>query len=227
MEMEIDHESALLDGFDGGDRLALARITRLVVARLRALGAYELHGRWDDACTQVVTSLLEAGHVVPDLRSVGLQRWIDRAVWLRMAMFLRRRPLSGSPASASRDARSASLRELDERRPLRLAARQAFARIPRERQELLWRRYLDGDGLDELARCSSRSASELEHELMRAREEFRSLLGIAGALAALEPERGAGEVARADAHATERGGTTADTAGSLVGMREIDRGGSG
>jgi hypothetical protein len=128
-----------------------------------------------------VTNLLEAMRSGTD-DAEDLQRRIDRAVWMRIASYLRRNPLSGRPGGALGPRGRAAGAALDADRPRRLAARQAFARIARERQELLWRRYLGGEAMERLTGGAVRSKREVERELAVGRAEFRKLLEIAGSV---------------------------------------------
>jgi RNA polymerase sigma factor (sigma-70 family) len=80
---------ATLDAVVSGDRAALARLSRLVTARLRALGAYDLRDEWDDICQEVILALVRArkaggvesaGRVVGFVRTTAFRHYCD---WIR------------------------------------------------------------------------------------------------------------------------------------------------
>ena len=48
----IEPSAQLLERLAAGDRLALARVTRMVTGCLRRLGAYDLGDEWQDLCQE-------------------------------------------------------------------------------------------------------------------------------------------------------------------------------
>jgi RNA polymerase sigma factor (sigma-70 family) len=186
METTIEHTEGLLVRLCEGDRVALARVTRMVTRRLARLGAYDLRDEWSDICQEVVWSLVKvtrAGRAPSDEK---LGAYVSQAVWNRFASLLRRRQLRDGEYRAGNSTSPASdgseLRDTDDRLDIdRVNARQALARLPRASQELLFARYIEGRSIDELVHASGRSRASVNRDIARARAEFSTLLGLANA----------------------------------------------
>jgi hypothetical protein len=107
---------------------------------------------------------------------------INRGVWTRLSQLLRRRTFTpGAAESENAGANPPSTAAVPERCPSAgLLAKQAFARISRERQELLWQRFFEGAATEVIATRLSLAPAAVERELRQAREEFRMLLRLTG-----------------------------------------------
>jgi RNA polymerase sigma factor (sigma-70 family) len=186
METTIEHTEGLLARLCEGDRIALARVTRMVTRRLAGLGAYDLRDDWGDVCQEIVWSLVKAARAGRAPSDEKLGAYVSRAVWNRFASLLRRRQLRNGEYRAENSTSPASngseLPDTDNRMDIdRVNARQALARLPRPSQELLCARYVEGRSIDELVRASGRSRASVNRDLAKARAEFATLLGLASA----------------------------------------------
>jgi len=183
MEVEIKRTDGLLARLCDGDRVALAQVTRMVTRRLGRLGAYDLHDDWADVCQQIVWSLVKSARSGRGPSDDKLGAYISQAVWNRYASLLRRRGLRDlDPKDAAAEVDAEATAADDDRLDIdRVYARQAFARLPRPTQQLLWARYVEGRTVDSLSERSGRSRASVNRDLADARAEFATLLGLAKA----------------------------------------------
>jgi RNA polymerase sigma factor (sigma-70 family) len=172
----------LLERLAAGDRAALARVTRIVTATLRRLGAYDLGDELGDLCQEIVWALVtavRAGRAPAE--KVG--SFILAVTRNQHVSWLRRRgsrPTMVSSDGDGRDPWSAAGPAGADGEGLaledRLAARQALAGLCESWQALLVARYVEGRSVEVLVEETGRSRATVNRELRRAREAFRAQL---------------------------------------------------
>lgn len=155
----------------------------MVTRRLARLGAYDLQDDWSDVCQEIVWSLVRSAREGRGPRDDKLAAYVAQAVWNRYASLLRRR---GFRDCDPKEETLVEPRSDDDRLDIdRVQARQAFARLPRATQQLLWARYVEGSTIDAIVDMSGRSRASVNRDLAAARAQFATLLGLAmGGLAA-------------------------------------------
>jgi len=175
----------LLERLAAGDRLALARVTRLITARLRRLGAYDLGDEWKDLSQEVVWALVRTVREGRAPQADKVTAYIGAVVQNQFVSWLRKRGTHLPAATPTLDDGSLAPEDLAEagagdepstEREDRFAAKQALSRLPREWQTLLVAHYVEGRTIDKLVALSGRSRATLNRELARARSAFRSAL---------------------------------------------------
>ncbi len=180
-ERVIEPVDGLLMRLCEGDRRALLQVTRMVTHRLARLGAYDLRDDWSDISQEIVLSLIKAARAGKAPSEEKLGAYIARAAWNRFAGHLRQTRLDGVRTIDDRADVDAAVNGDEPLAPERVAARQAFARLPQPMQELLWARYLEGLSVDTIVARSGRSRASVNRDLAKARAQFRALLGLANA----------------------------------------------
>ncbi len=170
-----------------GDRAAYARLIRLVTGHLTSWRAYDFRADWDDMVQEVLVSTIEAyragriddsGALVAYVRQAARFKFIDRIRVLQR----RGRPVElneqtdaavqgGSlawPPADGGDGRGVELR---------LAIREAMARLdPREREAVTWV-YLRGHTYEEAAEATGIPLGTLKRALRTALVSLKEVLG--------------------------------------------------
>ncbi len=179
----------LLERLAGGDRAALARVTRIVTSTLRRLGAYDLGDELGDLCQEIVWALVMAVRTgrAPAEEKVGAFILAvtrnQRVTWLRRRASRPRLVSSDGDGREPSLAAGAALRDGDGvglALEDRLAARQALARLCESWQALLVARYVEGHSIEVLVEETGRSRASVNRDLRRAREAFRAHLVLEG-----------------------------------------------
>jgi RNA polymerase sigma factor (sigma-70 family) len=168
----------LLERLAAGDRRALARVTRIIGARLRRLGAYDLRSDWEDLSQEVVWALVRA---VREDRAPAENRvaaYIGSVVYNQFVSRLRRRSAHPDERGDLFDEETTSacpttLLGLESTRDERLAARLALATLSEDLQELLVAHHVEGRSIEMLVAATRRSRASVNRDLKRAREAFR------------------------------------------------------
>lgn len=184
----IEPSAQLLEQLAAGDRLALARVTRMVTGCLRRIGAYDLGDEWQDLCQEVVWALVRAVREGRAPADHAVSSYLGSIVHNQFVTWLRKR---GSRPTQSIEAGD-RLSELggggavgaampvamrDDGQPEnRIAARRALSRLPRDWQSLLVAHYVEGCTIDALVSINGTSRATLNRELKRAREAFCAAL---------------------------------------------------
>ncbi len=170
-----------------GDRAAYARLIRLVTGHLTSWRAYDFRADWDDMVQEVLLSTVEAyragriadsGALVAYVRQAARFKFIDRIRVLQR----RGRPVelneqtdaAGQGGSlAWPPAGSGEGRGLE----LRVAIREAMARLdPREREAVTWV-YLRGHTYEEAAEATGIPLGTLKRALRTALVRLKEVLG--------------------------------------------------
>ena len=173
----------MLERLAAGDRLALARVTRMITGCLRRLGAYDLGDEWQDLCQEVVWALVRAVREGRAPAEHAVSAYIGSIVHNQFVTWLRKRSARPSESVEVDDAVSgrapaAHGTSMGDQHPAddRIAARRALGRLPREWQSLLVAHYVEGCTIDALVSVNGSSRATLNRELKRAREAFRAAL---------------------------------------------------
>ena len=184
----------MLERLGAGDRLALARVTRMITARLRSLGAYDLRDEWDDVCQEVVWALVRAHRAGRAPAPEKVAAYVYRITWNQFVNCLRTRGRTpqGATEALDSDAVVDSVADSGADSLDRFAARQALARLGQAQQSLLVAHYLEGETVATLVASTGRSRATLNRQLRDARDAFRAALG--DGWAGLDP-KGAGTAA--------------------------------
>jgi RNA polymerase sigma factor (sigma-70 family) len=173
-------------------------VTRLITARLRRLGAYDLGDEWRDLCQEVVWALVRAVRDGRAPQADKVNAYVSAIVQNQLVTWLRKHKTATAAlddgdvpaddlASAVTDRAAAGEREE------RFAAKQALARLSRDWQALLVAHYVEGRTIDTLVAASGKSRATLNRELGRARSAFRAALMEEGGVAAPAEVAGADE----------------------------------
>jgi DNA-directed RNA polymerase specialized sigma24 family protein len=177
----------LLERLAAGDRQALARVTRMVTACLRRMGAYDLGDEHQDICQEVAWALVRAVRASRTPAPEKTQAYVAGVVRNQFVSWLRRRGAESGGVAAATPGDCKDVDELpaggcvgaasgngsDESR---LTARRALARLPVAMQSLLVAHYVEGSTVEMLVAAGSGSRATLNRELKRAREAFRRAL---------------------------------------------------
>jgi RNA polymerase sigma factor (sigma-70 family) len=168
----------LLERLAAGDRRALARVTRIIGARLRRLGAYDLRSDWEDLSQEVVWALVRAVREERAPADNRVAAYIGSVVYNQFVSRLRRRSARPDERGDSFDEETTNacpttLLGLESTRDERLAARLALATLSEDLQELLVAHYVEGRSIEMLVAATRRSRASVNRDLKRAREAFR------------------------------------------------------
>lgn len=169
--------TAELDALIGGDRAALARVARLVTARLRALGAYDLRDEWDDICQEVILALVRArkaggvesaGRVVAFVRVTTFRHYCD---WIRARL---QRPRASADAVETLEAGPASS---DSHSGLsrRIELLDLVSRLEAEAGYALVAHVVEGSTFDEIAADLGVSRPTAVRRVAEGKAELRAL----------------------------------------------------
>ncbi len=137
---------AVLDRVQAGDRLAFAKVNRLISGFLVQLRAYDFRDEWDDLRQEVVLSLVEnarAGRLRDPAAFLGYVRIITRNKLVDRVKGARRRHERATVALDDETARGLAA-PVD---PMEAAAREVWAAVrdlPDEQQEVLDGIYRQG-----------------------------------------------------------------------------------
>jgi len=170
----------LLERLAAGDRLALARVTRMVTGCLRRLGAYTLGDERQDLCQEVVWALVRAVREGRAPADHAVSAYIGSVAHNQFVSWLRKRGVRPHERTAANlDEQSGVSGESvaggsieHEQLEEKVAARRALNRLPREWQSLLIAHYVEGCTVDALVAVNGVSRATLNRELKRAREAF-------------------------------------------------------
>jgi len=191
---EAGAASGEVDWLDGvqrvldGDRVAYARLVRLVTGHLTRWRAYDFRADWDDMVQEVLLSTVEAyragrladsGALVAYVRQAARFKFIDRIRTLQR----RGRPVpidertdagaDGAALAWPPAAEPARERTVE----LRVSVREAMARLdPREREAVTWV-YLRGHTYEEAAEATGIPLGTLKRALRTALVRLKEVLG--------------------------------------------------
>jgi RNA polymerase sigma factor (sigma-70 family) len=182
----IDETDQLLERLAAGDRRALARVTRIIGARLRRLGAYDLRSDWEDLSQEVVWALVRSVREDRAPATGRVAAYIGSVVYNQFVSRLRRRNAHPDERGDSFDEETTmacptSLFGAESTREERLAARLALATLGEDQQELLVAHHVEGRSVEMLVAAMRRSRASVNRDLKRARQAFRdAVLGVGG-----------------------------------------------
>ena len=188
----------MLERLAAGDRLALARVTRMATVCLRRLGAYDLGDEHQDLCQEVVWALVRAVREGRAPEESKVHAYVAGIVRNQFVTWLRRRspqPTAGDvglvrfgsssssthvPAGAMNIETFAdgatSSGDGEASHDGRLAARHALSKLPHDWQSLLVAHYVEGCTIGMLVTTNGTTRATLNREIKRAREAFRAAL---------------------------------------------------
>ena len=171
-----------------GDRAAYARLIRRVTGHLTSWRAYDFRADWDDMVQEVLVSTIEAyragrladsGALVAYVRQAARFKFIDRIRVLQR----RGRPVELNERTDAAISEGSSLAwppaDAGEGRglELRVAIREAMARLdPREREAVTWV-YLRGHTYEEAAEATGIPLGTLKRALRTALVSLKEVLG--------------------------------------------------
>jgi RNA polymerase sigma-70 factor (ECF subfamily) len=184
MASRAEDWGAVLERLLGGDRLALAQLTRLVNSFLARWNAYDFRDEWDDLIQEVLVAaatalregrIRERDAVIGFLRSTARHKFVDRLkAHLRLAedAQLAWQELLDGPLEPADDAPSPELRR---------DLREALARLPEHERRAVAAVHVEGRTYEEAAARTGIPLGSLKRYLRdglaRLRAELAPLLG--------------------------------------------------
>ena len=174
--------AAVLERLQGGDRLALAQLARLINSFLARWNAYDFRDDWDDLIQEVVLAaatalrdgrIRERGAVVGFLKSTARFKFADRLkAHLRLAedATLPWQELLEGPLEPYTDERSTELRR---------DLRQALARLPEKERRAVAAVHVEGRSYEDAAATTGIPLGSLKRHLREGLARLRAELGPA------------------------------------------------
>ena len=156
-------------------------MTRIIGARLRRLGAYDLRDDWEDLSQEVVWALVRAVREDRAPATGMVAAYIGSVVYNQFVSRLRRRNAHPDERGDSFDEETTAvcpttLLGVESTHEERLCARLALATLGEDLQELLVAHYVEGRTIEMLVAATRRSRASVNRDLKRAREAFRNAL---------------------------------------------------
>lgn len=182
---------AIVDRAVAGDRAAYARLVRLVTSFLTRWRAYDFQADWDDIVQEVLMSTVEAQRAGRLADSGALLAFVRQAARFKFIDRIRRLERRGRPVELDEGRSAAGTGETGGTAlawppaeggegvavELRLAVREALAKLDeRERQAVTWV-YLGGHTYEEAAVATGIPLGTLKRALRTALASLKEVLG--------------------------------------------------
>lgn len=177
--------AAVLEQMLAGDRLALARLSRLVASFLARWNAFDFRDDWDDLIQEVLLAaaramqqgaLRERNAVVGYLKSTARHKFADR-----LKTQLRRGEKESLPwEDAVEGLLEPSQEESESGSALAHDLRAALSRLPEARREAVVAVYLEGKTYDEAAADTGIPLGSLKRYLREGLAQLRQSLAVFG-----------------------------------------------
>jgi RNA polymerase sigma-70 factor (ECF subfamily) len=174
----------LLDALERGDRVALARVTRLIMGYLARFRAHEFQDSWDDICQNVLTALIRSrrrgalrdpGAFVSYVGTITRNELVN---WIRRD----RRPraagaLEGLEAQLERGV-SVPEPGRDEDPDLRVDLARALGSLEEKNLQVVTAIYLNGQTYEQAAKTLGMPLGSLKRHQTQGLRELRQLMGM-------------------------------------------------
>jgi len=168
----------VLEELGRGNRVAFARVTRLIMSLLARLRLYDLQAHWDDIAQEVMVQILKnirAGAIRDPKRFVSFCATVTRresSLWLRKHRQQRDRTSGVSP-----EEKAAPPMRTDDP-DLRLQMARALDRLDEKSRQVMELIYLRGHTYEEAALRLGMPLGTLKRTQTQALRELREKLGI-------------------------------------------------
>lgn len=169
----------VLEALLEGDRVALAKVTRIVFGYLKKFRAFSLEDSWEDICQQVLANLIRAGRrgVLRDERAfvsyVGAITRNELVNWSRKQSRAGKADLVGDPEQAEASARALEPVELGEEAETVLDLKKALEALPERERLVVQAIYLEGQTYQQAADALGMPLGTLKRAQVEGLRELR------------------------------------------------------